>query len=53
MTRAEIKRAPRNPEQNKEETAPGFVFTDPEAVDGTTQATNRDRQEADRRIDSM
>jgi hypothetical protein len=56
MTRAEINHLnaqKSNQQQNKEETAPGFVFTDPEAVDGTTQTTNRDRQEADKRIDAM
>jgi hypothetical protein len=37
--------------QNKRETTPGFVFTDL-AVDEPTQTPNRDREEADRRIDS-
>jgi hypothetical protein len=50
--------------QNKQETAPGFVFTDPVAeapeppdlaphltMDETTPTANRDREEADRRID--
>jgi hypothetical protein len=42
--------------QNKQETAPGFVFTDPDlaphpTMDETTPPMNRDREEADRRID--